>query len=539
MKKSLLLLAALLIAVIVFLLWIKPALFRQAATGQLDSLVRIHFAGADFISGDPNSAVFTNEFCSPEARTLESQTLDKLSRAPGTWFKGKLPAGVNDGSSLLRPLLDDFLKSEWLFQMREAPDSPEYALAIRLNADRTQLWQTNLRNLLESWTGIKAKDISNGWELKKDLPPNLFRIIRTGDWLFIGCGNNELPLSDGWSAAGKIPENDTNWLDLETDWPRLAQIFPALATFDFPAVKMQAIGMNGNFQVNGKFDLSQPLPSLEPWQTPTKMIHQPLTSFTAVRGFALWLEKQSWAKLLELSPEPDQAFIWSLGQSPLQTFIAVPVPNATNALAQLGGNLAADKNWEKHLITPFAMDESTNRISWGDVPFIAPEVLALNESYGDYLFADVFPNAPRGKAPPQQLLLALNRDDLVFYHWEITSERLNALPQLTQLAGLLTRHRQLDQNSAAGKWLTLIGPQLGNCVTEVTQTGPTELTLSRTAPAGLTAIELIALANWLEVPNFPGYDFSLPPPPQVIPRHKQKKLAAPAPVPPPPPATPH
>lgn len=494
-------------------------------------IVRIHFAGVDNISSDTNSLAFTNEFASAEARALESQTLDKLSRAPGAWFKNKLPTGAGDGSAQLRPLLDDFLKSEWIFEMRSATDSPEYALAIRLNDSRAQLWQTNLQNLLESWTKITAQNITNGWELKKDLPPNLFRFVRTGDWVILGCGQNELPLADEWSQTGAGLENETNWLSARVDWPRLGQVFPALAKFDFPITRMQTIGTSSNLLVTGKFELSQPLPSLDKWQIPTNLIHQPLTSFTAARGFDSWLENQSWAGWLKLSPEPDELFIWSLGTMPLQTFIAFPIANATNALAQVARNFTVNTNWQEHLLMPFQMKPTTTQISWQGMPFISPEMSALHESSGDYLFANVFPNPPFGKAPPAELFRAASQDNMVFYHWEITSSRLKALPQLTQLALMLTSYRQLDGNSAAGRWLNRIAPTLGDSVTEVTQTGPSELVFTRTAPAGLTAVELIALANWLQAPHFPECDLSLPRRSRQLMSHRPiKVLSAPAPV---------
>ena len=111
-------------------------------------IARVHFAGAEAIAADTNHVAFTNEFCSAEARALESQTLDKLSRAPGAWFKSKLPPGAGDGAAQLRPLLDDLLKSEWVFEMRDAPGSPEYALAIRLNDERAQFWGKNLAGVV-------------------------------------------------------------------------------------------------------------------------------------------------------------------------------------------------------------------------------------------------------------------------------------------------------------------------------------------------------------------------------------------------------
>jgi hypothetical protein len=542
MNKRFLPVPSLLVVFTALLVWATSACKRQTSptpgsqpAPEPKTIVQIHFAGAANISSDTNSAFFTNEFCSAEAVALENQTLDKLSHAPGIWFKEKLPTGASDGSAQLRPLLDDFLKSEWIFAMRDVPASPEYALAIHLGTNRAGIWQTNLRSLLESWTKIPAKDIPGGWELKKDLPPNLFRIVVAGDWIIAGCGQDNLPLADAWSQSGKIPASGTNWLTAELDWPRLAQVFPKLAKFDFPAFNLQAIGSNSNLWLTGNIHLSQPLPPLVEWKTPADMIHAPLTSFTAVRGFTPWLTNQSWAKPLELSPAPDQLFSWSQGQMALQTYVAVPVQNATNALAQLSRNLETDTNWQKNIMPAFGIDSTAYRIFLKNIPVAAPEILALPQTYGDYLFADVFPNLPGGKAPPPELFESINKSNLVFYHWETTSARLKDLPQLTQLGLLLTHRRQLNPNSPAQKWLDRIGSAPGDNVTVVTQKGLSELAFTRDAPTGFTAIELIALANWLEAPNFPGCDLSMPTP-HFMPFHKPlKKLSGTAPATPPPP----
>jgi hypothetical protein len=491
--------------------------------------VRIHFAGVDQISSDTNSPGFTNEFACTEARVLENQTLEKLSRAPGGWFKSKIPAGAVDGSAQLRPLLDDFIKSEWVLEMRGATDSPEYALAIHLDDARARFWGTNLQNLLESWTKISVQNLSNGWELKKDLPPNLFRFVRAGDWVVIGCGQDELPLADEWIQSGMASSHEAGWLSVLVDWHRLGQVFPALAGFDFPLTSMQARGINGNILLNGKFELSQPLPPLENWQVPTNLVHQPLSSFTAARGFGPWLQNQSWGGLFGLLPGLDQLYSWTLASGPMQAYTAFPVSNATNALARIDQNLTAETNWQKHLLINFQKIVTTNRISWQGFPFINPEIQALRKTNGDFLLADVFPMPPFGRMAPTNLYGAFERDNVVFYHWEITATRLGALPELTQFFLLLTKHRQFEENSAAGRWLNRIGPTLGNNVTEVVQTGPAELTFTRTGAAGLTGAELMALANWLEAPNFPGCDLSPPPRPRLHHGH-EKTLSAPVPA---------
>ncbi|HEV2454973.1 MAG TPA: hypothetical protein VGY98_11965 [Verrucomicrobiae bacterium] len=525
MKKAILLFLALVIAVVAILAWFQVSNSRKAAAlSPVNTIVRVYFAGGDNLAADTNSTAFTNIFCCSQARALEDQTLDKLSRAPAAWFADKLPAGASNGAAQLRPLLDDFLKSKWVFQMQDAPASPEYALAIDLNDARAQLWQTNLRSLLESWTGIKAQDIAGGWELKKDMPPNLFRIVRSTNWLVIGCGQDELPLSDAWAHGALSPDtNETNWASARINWPRLAQVFPHFAKFDLPAMQMQVAGRGGNLLPSGTFELSQPMPALGDWQIPSDMIHGPLTSFTAIRGFGPWLQRRPWAKLLELSPEPDQAFIWSSGQVPLQSYLAVPVSNSVSALAQLGQNLTADTNWESGLLYYLPMERKTNSILLKDVPFyVSPEVKALTDPSGDYLFAEVFPNVP-GSEPPEALMQEVTRENRVFYHWEVTPQRLKDLPRLTQLALVLSQHRQLDQGSTAGKWLNRIGPTLGDSVTEVTEASPSKLTFTRSAPAGLTAIELLGLAEWLEAPNFPDCDMRAMYIPKPLP-HKKPRI---------------
>jgi hypothetical protein len=516
MKKLFLFLAALFLAV--------------AAESQVQSdwIAQIHFLGAGKIAADTNSLAFTNEFCSAEARTLESQTLDRLSRAPGIWFKSKLPAGAGDGSAQLRPLLDDLLKSEWTFEMRDTPDgSPEYALAIHLSNERAQIWSKNLQTLLQNWTDLGVSQNKSGvWSLQKHQPPNLFQFAHLGDFAVLDCGENKLELQNEISRQlANVSVAETNWLSADLNWPRLAQLFPSLIKINLPKTELQVAGRDGNLQLNGKITLSQPLSPLDAWQFPTNTIHQPFVSFTAARGLASWLERQNWAQPYDISPAPNQVFIWALAGVPFQTFVAAPVPNATAALSQLGQKLSANTGWKNHFLSPFTLTETNDQIFWGGVPFISPSVTALHEKSGDLLLAGFFPNSPRSKPLPPELFTQLATPNLVFYHWEITAERLPEIQNLVQLGFVLTRHQQLDPKSAAGKWLAHVGPTLGNTVTKITQTAPEELAFSRKAPGGLTAMELFGLASWLEAANFPGCDLRLPPP-----HFQNRKAAAPLPA---------
>jgi hypothetical protein len=477
MKKSPLLFAALLCAAAV-----------QAAP-QPDLIARIYFAGAEKISADTNSIAFTNEFCSAEARALRGQTLDKLSAALAGWLGQKTGAGVPRGASKLRPLLGDLEKTAWFLEARVAADGrPGVALAVKLDGSRAQFWRANLSPFFASAD---------------------FR--QSGGWLVFDCGE------DGQKIGGSLPQKISaaggNWLDVDLNWPRLAQFFPALKSFDFPEMRLQAVGRAGNFNLDGKFILSQPLPPLEKWRLPANTVHPPFDSFTAARGFAPWLGRQSWALPYEISPPPGQIFVWALPYMPLQTFAAVPVPDSNSALAQLGAKLSAvpETAAPAGSFTPFRFTTvmTNNQIVWRGVPFIGPFVKPLHETAGDFLFGGFFPNTPRPKPLPPELSAQLNRPGLVYYHWEMTGARLKQLPQLTQLALLFSERRQLDGQSAAGKWLNQIGPSLGASVTEITETAPDELAFTRKSPGGLNALEFIALANWLEAPDFPGCDLKL------------------------------
>ena len=103
------------------------------------------------------------------------------------------------------------------------------------------------------------------------------------------------------------------WLTADLDWPRLVRWFPLLQAVDLPETRWQAVGRDGNLRLDGRLIFPQPLAlTLEKWRVPVNAIHEPIASFTAVRGFASWLEKQNWAQPYEISPGPNQLFVWAL-----------------------------------------------------------------------------------------------------------------------------------------------------------------------------------------------------------------------------------
>jgi hypothetical protein len=496
-----------------FLAVLLAAAGVHAALPQPDLIAQIHFAGAQKFSAAPRASAFTNEFCSAEALALRRQTADKLSVWLAGWLAANAGAAVPDGATKLRPLLDDLQVSEWFAESRAvAVGQPQTAIAIKLDATRAQLWQANLKPFFPAGS-FKSAD----------------------GWLFVTTAAGANPLVD--DLVKKMFPADKSLLDLDVNWPRLAQWFPKLKELGLPETHFTLTAPDDNLRINGKFLFPENLAlNLEPWRMPTNTIHQPFVSFTAVRGFAAWLASQPWAQPYKILPAPNQMFVWALPQVPYQTFAAMPFADATDALAQEYARLQpvfSPQNPPAGKRTPltFTLAHTNNEISLLGIPFIAPYLRTVREPAGQFLLAGAFPNTPRAKPLSPELFQLLAQKNLVLYHWEITAERLPQALNLSQLGLLLSSHRQLEGETASMKWIQNVAPKLGNNVTEITQTGPAEMTFTRKAPGIFTAVELLALGNWLEAPNFPGCNLDLPPRPKNRKLHPRPPSAMPVPAP--------
>jgi hypothetical protein len=506
------------------LVWLA-ALFLYANAGQAappDLIARIHFNGSTAISADPEFRSFNALFESADAGALENQTLDKLARYPRVWVGNRASATIGDGVTQIRPLLDDFVHSEWFLEVQDSTGiAPQFSLAIHLSDDRAKLWERNLANLLTVWTGLPTQSIAGGWSLKKHEAPDSIRFLHIGDWVIVSCEQGGFPLGDELvqqvkTAHRPVAATKDYWLSVKANWDRLSRYFPGLRGLDLPTTDVRLVGRGGNICWDGKLDFTQPLPAYGNWQLPPSVLHPPLTSFTAVRGVANWLQNQSWARPYVFSPAPNQLFTWVIAGMPFMVYGAAPVPDGHRALVEINDAISKSGRPQPGPANPFAFAPhsqlNNNQITLQGVPFATPFIQAQHDASGDFIVGGFFPATQLVKPLPAEITARLATKNLVFYHWEVTSERLKSLPQLAQLLLVLSQHRQLAETSLASKWLNQIGPTLGNSTTTGVQTGPNEVSISRTAPGGLTAVELFALACWLEAPDFPGCDLKMPPP---------------------------
>ena len=382
---------------------ILAAVSSRAALPQPDLIAHIYFAGTAKIGEAPNVNAFTNQFASPEALALRQQTADKLAPWLSGWLQKTLGMSVPDGAARLRPLFDDLQSAEWTAEARAAAGSPaEVAIAIKLDAPHAAVWQSALKPFFPAAT-----------------------LSTTGGWLIFdsGAGGSKLGASLAQQTASPPPA----WFTADINWPRLAGWFPQLAKLELPETQFTVTTQGTNFQTDGKFLFPQPLSlKLDPWQFPTNLVYHSFVSFTAVRGFASWLAAQDWLQPYQITPTPNQAFIWTLPSSPFQVFMAEPVSDGAAALDQTYMRLKPlfrpDGPMDQGYVHP-SLVKTNDQIIMVAMPMFMPFIRAQNGPSGQFLFAGGFPTPLHGKPLPVELYHRLATPALVFYHWEITSSQ--------------------------------------------------------------------------------------------------------------------
>jgi hypothetical protein len=515
-----------------------PSGAASPAAAALETVARVHWRGEAAIAADPHGAAFREIGRLPASAALATQTLDKLASAPWRLFN----LNTNGAPvAALRPLLDDLFRQEAYLEIRNAGHQPgELALALRLGPARAGVWETNLAAVMESLTGLRpapAPAGRPGWTLTKHDAPNLVELTRAGAWTLVGLGTDTNGLlgrfrarieRDGSPVAPAASARheggratNFHWLEAGFDLRRVGRALPFLdgrLPETFPRIFLTVAGHDGGVRAEGQLDFAQPLPEeLPPWNIPTNLIQAPLAGFTAVRGLWPWLTSLKLPEVEPLLPWPDEVFVWSRKGFPLQTYFTAAVPDASNRVARLRQSLMQKLNpWlatnGMGRVEPLPF---TNGFWWSGLPVMQAFVQTVPSPGGDCVFGGLLPPGPTNQPPPGELLNAItSRTNLVLYDWEITQDSVESCLFLGQIVRLALHKAQLPAHSASMAWLKAAGPNLGNTVTLLTRTGPSQISFLRQSSFGLTGVELQLLADWLESPRFPAGLHTLVAPPE-------------------------
>jgi hypothetical protein len=162
-----------------------------------------------------------------------------------------------------------------------------------------------------------------------------------------------------------------------------------------------------------------------------------------------------------------------------------------------------------------------SRLEFPGLPIMYPYLEAAPESNGQFLAGGFLPLPPSTNPPPAELLGEVTgKTNLLFYEWEVSEARLLHWRVFSQVATILAGTRLPGTNRLSQRWIEAIAPKLENSVTQVTVNSPQELNLVRRSHLGCNSLELLALAYWLDDPEFPKWqipDVFLRPPPRSRP----------------------
>lgn len=140
-------------------------------------------------------------------------------------------------------------------------------------------------------------------------------------------------------------------------------------------------------------------------------------------------------------------------------------------------------------------------------PLVEPFVRGFTNQTHGVRIAGLFPLLNQPRPVPDVLLAQLDSaENLVYYHWEITQNRIDFSKNLFQLLAFLADQPQMKADGAGLPWLNAIAPKMGNAVTIVTAPAPQTLDLVRKSYFGFTGLELAAFARWLESESCPWID---------------------------------
>jgi hypothetical protein len=251
------------------------------------------------------------------------------------------------------------------------------------------------------------------------------------------------------------------------------------------------------------------------------MIGEPLSSFSVARGIAPLAGRLVDFAKLQSGETPNQVCFWGMTNDPCRVYFTYPVASASKAVQSLSvGFPSYIEKAMGQIMGDFYYASNRNSFLWGSLPFIQPYFQGVTNAGVQMMHGGIFPLAPRQTPVPPELFAQLGqRTNLLYYDWEFTPFRIMHGNQLFQVLNIASRRTLQNQNTPCKLWVSAVVHELAKdpqnpsqTITEIVQTAPNELTLTRKSHVGLTGFEIAMLSAWFDSPGFPfRYE-----PPKVI-----------------------
>jgi hypothetical protein len=306
------------------------------------------------------------------------------------------------------------------------------------------------------------------------------------------------------------PSSTNFWLEVNLDLGWIATAFSVNSTFveGLPKLSLNVIGDGSNVVSSGELDFPKPIPfALEPWNVPTNLMHGPVHSFSALQGIGAWLGSWKPWQDLQAGAAPNQFYAWSQQASPVFSYVAAPLNNASNAVVNMSDHLVEAGNpW---MATNGSGDFQRSTVAAGlewtaARPLMALFLQSVSDRQGDAILAGFGRSDATNQPIPAPLLQRfLEQTNLVYYDREVTGAEIQRWLYLTQALRMVFWKAQLPPESAGVPWLQALERVVSDSTTTVKETGPAQLSFTRTSSVGFTGLELQLVADWVEAPRFP------------------------------------
>jgi hypothetical protein len=477
--------------------------------------LKLHFAGIETLTKREDAKTLKAIWSQKETRELRTEVLGKLAN-----HLGKISGG---NSSQFKYILSDLGLGETILKVTTGDNGQNISLMATMSNTRGKEWIKQLKQLAKS-TGATLQEQqqagTTGWRVDFKEGRSLGFGYVNG-WMLVGIGQSTFkPLKQAarkiYKEGRAIPADTENDLTIEVQ----ASALPAAIKNQLPSsansIRITSKLKKDNFFTKAVVEFNKELPNkIENWEIPTRTITEPLVSFTAARGIGL-STAQEVLKPLQLKPTNNQFFAWSQGRTKFQSFFAVKVDDPKTEIASLAKRISDFKktgNDGESYIGNVVHDPKKPSVTWGNVPLFAPYLTKGNSDDKGYVVGGVFPPDPIKKPIPKELLSEfINKENLIYYNWEITGQRLAKWNLLIQFAAILSDEREQLVNKTKGiSFITSLYSKLGNTITDATLSS-NKLTITRKSHLGLSALEIALATRWLDNPQFPKLTLEWPNP---------------------------
>lgn len=490
------------VATVALLAW-SPALADAAEptkTGGDDNLLfRVQFAGMTTLLANTNAEYLTNFTALPESPAFATQVVARIATLPRRFFSGST---TNDHGHELKPVFADLFRRGFTLELRGTRGAvSEFALAAKADAETIKRWESAWNAAATNWPKTSK-----------------FAVQHVGDRLFIAGSK-----TDPTSALAAIQKSAGT--ELETGAVLQGELASAFAPGPvqrsvyggFERLKLTVTAADNTLKVRGAATYAHDLPKLGPPPViPTNLVTEPTISFTLVRNPTHWLDIANPLRKFMPDPLPDVGFFWGGQTSPYQLFFALPFPSKDAFNNSFGPQLMSQLEPVIKFIDlgTISFDTNNAQIKAITLPFVDPKISVKTDGTNSYLLAEAFlQDQVSPGLSPALLERIMDRTNLLVYDWEFTQLRVDTWLRLGGLAMFASHHQANIASTDTLKWILAWQSATSlplNTSTEITQTGPRELTLKRSGPLALTSIEIFWLANWLESQNFPAANFLVP-----------------------------